>query len=149
MTYIDSRKTPAEELARLAAKPSDELARAILNDELNGFIAHRSSSSFSDDREDAPIPYQGWFWRSVDFFTPRGVTIAEGDGQVGVCENNKWDYPERWLTDDEQAEFLRLVWAAYQESRKGGNLADINEATDAALRVAGEYIAGLDVGESR
>lgn len=149
MTYINAHATPADELARLTAMPSSSLAAAILNDELNRFIANHSGHVFEalagEEVTESPIPFQGWYWRAVDFFNPRGITIAEGDGQVGVCENNKWDYPARYLTDDEQAHFLGLVWTAYAESRKGGSLADINKTTHAALVKAGEYIAAMHV----
>ena len=144
---LDTQGTPADEVARLAEQDSDTLARLIVNDTLNKFIADLSPSSFSDNRAEAPIPYQGWFWRSVDFFAPRGITIAEGDGQIAVCQNNKWDYPQRYLTDVERDEFLRLVWEAYRAGNAGGIVSEIYEARDKAIAKAGEFIAALKIGD--
>ncbi len=53
------------------------------------------------------VPYIGWYWRTVDFSTR--VTIADCKEFVGHCENNKWGYNERDLTDDERAECCRRV----------------------------------------
>ena len=131
-------ETPQEALNGLAEYAATDLAKLIVNDQLNDFIAN------NDDHEgDGPIAYQGWYWRAVDFFTPNGITVAKGAGRVAVCENNKWGYPERYLTTEEQAEFLRLVWVAYRESCKGGILSEIREKTRAALDLAGAYIENL------
>lgn len=136
-------ETPLEALTYFEAESSTDLAQLIVNDQLNDFISNYSASSFSEDRESTPIPFQGWFWRAVDFFSPRGITIAEGDGQVAVCQSNKWDYPQRDLTDTERGEFLALVWSAWQVSRAGGVLSEIQKNTRDELIKAGEFIAGL------
>lgn len=136
--------SPADAVAFFAGQDPARLAVLLVNDQLNRFIGDSRR-----DEGDAPIDYQGWFWRSVDFFTPRGITIAEGDGRVAICQNNKWGYPERDLTEAEQTQFLTLVWAAYLESRKGGNLAEIYAATDAALGKANDFILSLDVNGER
>lgn len=131
--------TPQEVLDGFADYAASDLAKLIVNDQLNDFIAN------NDDAESGgPIAYQGWYWRAVDFFTPGGITVAKGAGRVAVCQNNKWDYPQRDLTADEQAEFLRLVWVAYQESCKGGILSEIREKTRAALDNAGAFVENLD-----
>lgn len=132
--------SPSGAVDFLAAQEPRSLAVMIVNHVLNGFI-----TSYDNDNDYRAIPYQGWYWRSVDFFTDGGVTIADGDGQVAVCENNKWGYPQRGLTEDEQARFLTLVWDAYLESRKGGLLSEIKEKTVAALGVAGDYIGSLTI----
>lgn len=142
-SYLLRTDTPAGALDNLRKHAVDELAAMIVNKALNDFI-HSADGGFLDEGE-APIPFQGWFWREVDFFAPNGVTIADGAGQVAVCESNKWGYPERSLTEVEQGEFLGLVWAAWLESHKGGQLSEIQAATRAALEQAGEFIVGLDV----
>lgn len=141
MIYLDARKSAMENRDLLAEQTPTQLAESIINDTLNRFISDYSSTSLEEGREDSPIPYQGWFWRSVDFFGR--ITIASGDGQLAICESNKWGYPERSMSDDERDEFRRLVWAAYVEALKGGNLAEIRKNTVAALEAAGEYVASL------
>lgn len=44
-----------------------------------------------------PIPYMGWFWRTVDFndkaYSFGVCESGDGDGRfVAFMENNKWDY---------------------------------------------------------
>lgn len=131
---------PEEAVAFFAAQDPAKLAVMMVNETLNSFIREAQP----DDGE-RPIDFQGWFWRSVDFFTPGGTTVAKGDGRVAVCQNNKWGYLQRDLTDDEQATFRGLVWGAYRASGKGGNLADIWAARDAELEKANEFIHNLDM----
>lgn len=58
------------------------------------------------------IPYIGWFWRLVDF-DRRIVPIGDCGEFVGFMENNKWDYPERTLTDTEVDAVLAVLNRAY------------------------------------
>lgn len=129
---------PIDAVNFFAAQDPARLATMIVNDQLNAFI------SSADKGEHGPIDYQGWFWRPVDFFSPRGITIADGDGRVAICQNNKWGYPERDLTNEEQAHFLALVWEAYLLNSKGGLLSETIANTTAALGRANEFILGLD-----
>lgn len=139
--HLDIAQTPGENAARLASQPTQSLAETMVNHVLNEFIAAHSTTSFDEGRQDTPVPYQGWYWRRVDFFGR--ITIAVGGGQVAICESNKWDYPERSLTDAERDHFLALVWEAYIVSRQGGRLDLIRQATREALERAGQYIAQL------
>jgi len=133
--------SPAEAVDFLSAQDPRKLAVMMVNHVLNNFISTRND-------DEAGIPYQGWFWRSVDFFTPRGVTIADGDGRVAICQNNKWGYPERDLTEVEQAALLTHVWGAYLASRKGGMLSEIEAETSRLLFEAGQYIDSLTIEKS-
>ena len=139
--HLDIAQTPDENAARLASQLAQSLAETMVNHVLNEFIAGHSTTSFAEGREDTPVPYQGWYWRSVNFFGR--ITIADGGGQVAICESNKWGYPERSLTDAERDHFLVLVWGAYIASRQGGRLDLIRQATREALERAGQYIAQL------
>ncbi len=139
--HLDVAQTPGENATRLASQPAQSLAETMVNHVLNEFIAAHSTTSFAEGREDTPVPYQGWYWRRVDFFGR--ITIADGDGQVAICESNKWGYPERSLTDAEREHFLALVWEAYIASRQGGRLDLIRQATREALERAGQYIAQM------
>lgn len=140
--HLDIAQTPGENAARLASQPAQSLAETMVNHVLNEFIAAHNTTSFDGCfGQDTPVPYQGWYWRSVDFFGR--ITIADGDGQVAICESNKWGYPERSLTDAERDHFLALVWEAYIVSQQGGRLDLIRQATREALKRAGQYIAQL------
>ena len=138
---LDIRLSPAENVRSLQEVSAEDLAETMVNHVLNEFIAAHSTTSFAEGREDTPVPYQGWYWRHVDLFGR--ITIADGDGQVAICESNKWGYPERSLTDAERDHFLALVWEAYIASQQGGRLDLIRQATREALERAGQYIAQL------
>lgn len=135
--HLDPAENPHANVTLLALQGPRALGETMVNHVLNDLIANHSKTDFP------PIPFQGWFWRSVDFFGT--ITIADGAGQVAICENNKWGYPERTLTDQERDKFRDLVWDAYRESRRGGRLDQIRQATRAALDVAGEHIEALTV----
>jgi len=137
-------ETAISALDDIAGYSARDLATVIVNRAMNDLIANTGYQ----EMDYMPIPYHGWYWRNVDFFTPGGITIADGDGQVAVCESNKWDYPERVLTEDEQAQVREYVWAAYQASRSGGILGDIRAAVRAELEKAGEFISSLEVKEN-
>ena len=133
-------ETADEALRNLRRARKDDITVAVVNTVLNDLIRQRDR-----DRTDGPMLYMGWYWRNVDFFSPGGFTIAKGDGQTAACMNNKWGYPQRDLTDDEQKVVRDLVWDAYLTSHRGGNLAEIDAATDDKLAEAQAFIDGLDV----
>ena len=135
--YMPTNEGPHGAVGHLSEHPSQELAEHIVNDLLNNFIRANN--------DDGVLKYHGWWWRDVDFFAPRGVTVAEGDGQVAVCQNNKWGHDSRDLTPEEQEHFLSVIWDAYLASRQGGVLSDINEAVRAKLREANAFIEHLTV----
>lgn len=63
------------------------------------------------------LPYIGWYWRVVDF-TER-ISLGDCGAFVGFMENNKWDYAEWAVTDEQDAEIKRLlvkVVDRYQEN---------------------------------
>lgn len=152
MTYFDTssysppsdRMTPEEAAMELANRNSIELAMLVLNVQLNSFIADADVRQRDDE---SPVRYMGWYWRNVDFFEEHDIAIADGDGEVRICQSNKWGYPQRSLTSEERDKFLRLIWAAHRESCKGGNLSEIFEKTDADLEKAFDYIGSLTVPE--
>jgi hypothetical protein len=61
-----------------------------------------------DNREDS-IPYMGWFWRDFDFITKDVAIGKDHDDNMGVMANNKWDYPERQMTEAEVDTFMELI----------------------------------------
>jgi hypothetical protein len=125
--------------------PSSDLVDAITNNALNGFIAHNIYRDVDGDNSEPAIPFHGWYWRNVNFYKPNGITIAEGDGLIGVCQNNKWDHAERDLTISEAGEFRGLVWLALKSSHNGGVLSEIIAETRTKLTAAGDFIRSLVV----
>lgn len=49
------------------------------------------------------IPYIGWYWRCVDFAR---VRLGDCGSFIGFMENNKWEYPE-WSVTEEQTKSIR------------------------------------------
>lgn len=132
-------ETAQEALAGFAEYSSEDLAKLIINDRLNDFMIEYV--------EYGRVTYHDWFWRPVDFFNPNGVTIARAGDEVGICMRNRWGFPERYLTVEEQTQFLRLVLVAYLEWRKGGAPDGVGDKTRAALDAAGDFIENLEIGE--
>ena len=55
------------------------------------------------------IPYMGLLWRNCGFIT-KDVSIGrDNDNQIGIMANNKWDYPERQMTEVEVDKFMELI----------------------------------------
>lgn len=113
----------------------EELVATIVNDRLNDFMGNHADyrESDTDPRGHGKrVPYIGWFWRSTDFYNKR-IAIGDCGGFIGVMENNKWDYPERDLTEDEADKVIALVWAAKQAAEAGGLGSEIIANTNAKL----------------
>ena len=128
----------AKEKARLSKYKKDELVDQIINRTLNDFLADHADIEESEE-DSGPgghgkrIPYMGWYWRDVDIVS--GVyTIADCGHFIGFCENNKWDYPERYLDPKESDQVTALICEAYSLSRGGGNLAEITDRTHKKLK---------------
>jgi hypothetical protein len=51
------------------------------------------------------VPYIGWYWRPPDF-VGRAISIGDCGDFIGVMENNKWGYPERFMTREEADKFI-------------------------------------------
>lgn len=93
------------------------------NDRLNKMMVE-----LSDYEEDVPtkdyknpcgkrIPYIGWFYRFMDFNRPLSIGKINDhpDGFVGFMINNKWGYPERTLTKQEQDKVMEQIEWAFDE----------------------------------
>lgn len=103
-----------EVLAGLHKRSKDSL----INEVYNGYI-----SSHADDL-DKPhgkaIPYIGWFWRDCDF-VGRQISIGDCGEFIGIMENNKWDYPERYMTECEVKKFIELIERVLAVNHGGGD----------------------------
>jgi len=118
------------------------LVNLIINTHYNSFIERYSS--FNDDEKlidetiasgkayGKRIPYIGWYWRSVDFAN-KSISIGNCGDYIGVMENNKWDYPERLLTENECDKVIEIIDEAMEKNQKGGELRSIRNQTVEAL----------------
>lgn len=113
--------------ALLAKTDRNDLERMLFNARYNDFCSARcdvDDDKFPHVENGKRIPYMGWFWRSVNFYDRR-ITIGFRGGYVGFMGNNKWDHDERDLSAPEVDKLMGFLDAAMQESRKGGDLAEI------------------------
>lgn len=127
--------TMADAIKELSEFDHAELVTMIVNTDLNEFVGGMADYR---DGEDDPhghgkrVPYVGWFWRSTDWVGGR-ISIGDCGEFIGVMENNKWDYPQRRLTDGEARAVTEIVWEARDLSRAGGSLADSTRLTNEKL----------------
>ena len=70
---------------------------------------------------DKAVPYIGWFWRSTHFVS-KHIWIGDCGEFRGVMENNKWDYPERLMTEKEADTFISYIDNSINKSDKDRNL---------------------------
>jgi hypothetical protein len=121
----------AELVAALEAVDAPTMRRLIINEHYNKFCREYCDGTKDDDEK--VIPYMGWFWRNTNFADKR-IPIGFYGGHVGIMENNKWDYPERYMTTAEADQLIALLDDAIIASRQGGELSKITENTWAAVR---------------
>lgn len=128
MRYIDRQKS------ELAKYDKDQLIAQIINRTLNNFVAEYADYEKDEEHpeRDKRVPYIGWYWRDTDF-VGRSIYIGNCGEFIGVMENNKWDYPERRLTEEEADKVVQIVEEAYELSRAGGILSDIIANTKSKL----------------
>lgn len=139
-TYWAVRGNYAERKAKLADMPREWLEAAILDRQYNEFI-----SALADDKDSKRVPYIGWFWRHIEFSDPTSIPIGDCGDFIGFMANNKWDYPERNLTAEEAAHVIAIVDEAMRLNQQGGNLAEIEAATNNKLRDLWDYLQTLEV----
>lgn len=152
--YACRADTVAEALAKVAEYGHEQLVSLVINSHLNRWV-----SDHADDRGEGQglevllthnesgknVPYIGWVWRSVEFVGGR-IPVADCGDFIGFCENNKWGYDQRDLTDDEQADVVALVWKAKRASEdRGGNSDEIAAAVAAVLDELWEYMQALRI----
>lgn len=135
-----------EAIARLNCYTKDDLIRLVVNNRLNDFVAHYAD--YGKDEEDEHghgkrVPYIGWFWRATDFIGGR-IPIGRCEF-IGVMENNKWDYPERYLTPKEVEQVVNIVWEAKKLSEAGGEIREIRRKTTAKLAELWDLLQTFEV----
>lgn len=132
---------------QLARTPPEELMREVLNDRYNDFCSRYADDDlreYTHDHRDKTIPYMGWYWRSVDFFN-LDIPIGRSGTFVGFMENNKWDHPERRLTEEEARIVIATIDKAIAAEGKGGQLSQTRRNIAKHLDELCRYLQGLNV----
>lgn len=124
-----------------------ELVDKIINQQYNDFIS--DCSDYKKDEEDKHgfgkrIPYIGWFWRNTDFANKK-ISIGDCGGFIGIMENNKWEYDERYMTDEECDILIGMIDKAMIESNKGGLLTEVIDNTNNELDKIWDYFQTLKI----
>ena len=87
-------------LENLLTRTKESLANEIYNDIIE---------VMNGDTPEDSIPYMGLIWRYFNFIA-KDVTIGKDeDNNIGVMANNKWDYPQRQMTEAEVDTFMELI----------------------------------------
>ena len=114
------------------------LVNLIINTHYNTFIERYSSFDVDEKPINESIesgvlygkriPYIGWYWRDVDFVN-KSIRIGNCGDYIGVMENNKWSYPERFLTENECDQVISIIDEAIIKNQEGGNVKSIRSNT--------------------
>jgi hypothetical protein len=137
------QKTYQDKVAALADCSKEELISVMLDHHYNSFCRDHADSEDEDGhRLGKRIPYIGWFWRDVlfDSFVPIGEAPSpdnSGRPFIGFMANNKWGYPERYLTEVERLQVLAYLDKAIASYRD-------KDALGAALRELWDYMQTLN-----
>jgi hypothetical protein len=97
--FWNLRGNYTERLEKLSKMSREYLEAAILDSCYNNFIWNiEEENNITGQKR---IPYIGWYWRHVTFSDFTNIRIGDCGQFVGFMERNKWNYPERYLTEDE------------------------------------------------
>lgn len=145
--FVVRGDTLDEAVAKIKAIKKENLVKLVVNNRVNEFVSN--SADYSDDDLDPHghgkrVPYIGWYWRPTDF-VGRSIPIGDCGEFIGIMENNKWDYPERMLTEAEANQVIEIVWEAKRLSEKGGNLKEIWENTNGKLEELWDLFQGFKI----
>jgi len=143
--YLRLRGTYEERKKKLSEMPKEYLEAAILDSEYNHFLSARADYEGDEDKHGCGkrLPYIGWYWRHIEF--SGDIPIGDCGDFIGFMANNKWDHPERDLTEEEKVEVLRIIDEAMELSSKGGALNEIVENTNNKLDELWDYMQTLTI----
>lgn len=127
---------------------SEQLKNLLINTHYNKFL--RKFADYDEGGEDLHncgkrLPYIGWYWRDVDFAEktiPIGICREEF---TGIIVNNKWDYDERLLTEQEADHLIFLIDEAFKLSCEGGCCREIRENTELAIDKIWTWMQTLEI----
>ena len=146
--YWQVRGTYEERKKNLADKPKEWLEAAILDMQYNNFISN--FADVKDGQEDhnacgKRVPYIGWYWRHINFSDLSDIPIGNCGDFIGFMANNKWDYDERNLTEEEAIKVISYIDEAMRINQQGGMLNEIIENTHKKLDELWDYMQTLKI----
>lgn len=147
--YWTLRGSYATRKYKLSTAPREYLEASILDAEYNDFL--RPRSDYKDGETDIHgghgkrLPYIGWYWRHVTFHDLTTIQIGNCGPFVGFMPNNKWDYPQRMMTEDEGKRVMEIIDEAMKIDEEGGDVAKINEKVKAKLDELWVYMQTLKI----
>lgn len=147
-TYWQVRGSMENKKKTLSNKPREWLETAILDRHYNDFLSDNSDYNHDNDDKHGHgkrIPYIGWFWRHISFSDLTTIPIGDCGEFVGFMENNKWDYPERYLTKAEAEHIISIIDEAIELSQAGGALSKVLKNTYKKLDELWDYMQTLEI----
>lgn len=123
-----------DKVAFLTNHNKEELVAAIMSYHYNAFCEDNCDADTLPNVPAGPmtIPYMGWGWRDIDFCgsVPIGTIYTDNQTIIGFMGNNKWDYPERDLTDEERMKVISYLDRAMCRISKEARVGILKELWD-------------------
>jgi hypothetical protein len=123
-----------DKVAFLTNHNKEELVEAIMYYHYNAFCEDNCDADTLPNVPAGPstIPYIGWMWRDIDFCgsVPIGKMETDRETIIGFMGNNKWDYPERCLTDGERMKVISYLDRAMCRISKEAKVGILKELWD-------------------
>lgn len=119
----------------------------LINDLYNSRVS--DWADYSDGDKDPHghgkrIPYIGWYWRNTDFVNKK-ISIGNGGSFIGIMENNKWGYAERFMTESEVDKFMDYLEEAFAERGKGGLVSELYENAERVILRMWDWFQTLEI----
>jgi hypothetical protein len=104
--FWNLRGNYSERKEKLSKMSREYLEASVLDSCYNNFITNIEENNTTGVKR---IPYIGWYWRHVTFSDFTNIRIGDCGQFVGFMESNKWDHPERYLTEDEGCSIIAFI----------------------------------------
>lgn len=119
--YWTLRGNYEEKKEKLSKWSKEYLEDIILDLAYNNFIRDCCDNNLLalEFGVETPVPFIGSHWRHIKFSQLDKIPIGKSPRMVGFMVNNKWDYPERYLTINEAQNVIALLDEAIQCNQDG------------------------------
>ena len=152
--YWAIRGKMGDQRNKLLSYEKEDLIHLLLNTKYNNFVSKLADYKDEEKPQEPElsngkahgkrVPYIGWFWRNTNF-SEKEIHIGDCGQFIGIMENNKWDYPQRYLTEEEANKVIEIIENAMTEDEKGGSLSDIQSNTRKELEKLWGYFQTLKI----
>lgn len=152
--YWEVRGKLEDARKKLSSYKKEDLIHLLINERYNQFVSDHADYADGENPVDETIengkdhgkrvPYVGWYWRHTDF-SRRKISIGNCGEFIGIMENNKWGYPERFLTEEEANKVIEIIELAKDKSEEGGSLGEIVKNTNRELEKLWPYFQTLKI----